>query len=142
MKPGLSLLALAAALLWGPLAIAQVALPVPNARGDYTTNDGPVRGPVASHRLQGGTLWRVVAARAEGRAAPGSRGKIVGTFPRGTVLQADVGRGGSDEVLTNPLDDAGRPWMRVRSANGDALGCYVRANAAVIRPLRTGEGTP
>lgn len=112
--------------------------PHADARGDWLRNVGYVTGKVPSRSLMPGSLWRVVADRTPGRAEPGA-GPKVRTFARGTVLQADVGRGGSDEVLENARDASGRPWMRVRSADGTSLGCYVRANKALIRPVRVGE---
>jgi hypothetical protein len=111
------------------------ALPRPDSRGDYTRNDGPVKAKSPSGSRSPGSLWRVVAPGLAGRTEPGLKGKIVMSFKQGTVLQADVGRGGSDEVLQNAVDGSGHTWMRVRTEDGKDLGCYVRANSRFIRPV-------
>jgi hypothetical protein len=55
-------------------------------------------------------------------------------FKKGTILQSDVGRGGSDEVVINGKDKQGKPWMRVRSVAGETYNCNVRANSRYIQP--------
>lgn len=143
MKRLLFVVILTVATLLAPVRSAPLApleeAPRANSRGDWMRNVGYVTGKVPSRSLMPGSLWRVVAVRAEGRAAPTPSARLVQTFARGAVLQADVGRGGADEVLENARDGEGRPWMRVRSVNGQSLDCYVRANQAIIRPLRVGE---
>lgn len=56
------------------------------------------------------------------------------TFQSGDILQVEVYRGGSDEVLLNVVDAAGKPWMPVRGSR-IADRCYVRANQRYIQPL-------
>lgn len=104
--------------------------------GNYLRNDGPVPGTVTDGRYGVGTLWRVVAPSIAGRAQPDPSSKVVRTFRRGTILQADIGRGGSDEVLWNATDNQGNTWMKVRTAKGVDLNCYVRANVRYIQPVR------
>ena len=105
----------------------------PNAAGDYDSNEGyqlarlPVNSP--------GYLWRVVSAGLNCRAEASSKSSIVRQFRRGQVVQANVGRGGSDEVLQNAKDSDGKPWMWVRSAAGQNYNCYVRANRKYIEPV-------
>lgn len=101
---------------------------------DWFSNDGPVRAAPIPGPMTPGSLWRVVGGSLNGRVTPG--GRVVRVFPRGTVLQADVGRGGSDEVLVNALDAAGKPWMRVRTKQGVDLNCYVRANGKYLQPVK------
>lgn len=110
------------------------ARPALKPNGDWATNAGPVVGTVPHGHLQAGALWRVTAplwCRRE--PAPGAR--ILRAFGRGTILQADVGRGGSDEVLYNAVDRNGDTWMRVRTRDGRDLDCSVRANRRWLVPL-------
>ena len=132
---GLALLAMAALAQAGDDLYTEPRLDV---RGDYTTNAGPVAGQ-ARNPDRPGALWRVVAdgLRCRQQAAP--TGTIGRTFKRGTIIQANVGRGGSDEVLDNARDTRGRTWMWVRSQDGASLGCYVRANPRYIVPVRPGR---
>jgi hypothetical protein len=105
-----------------------------NKDGDYFGNVSYTLGRVSNKKLQPGHLWQVVVTRLNCRSQPDRQAAIVRQFQQGTVLQADVGRGGSDEVLQNATDSVGKPWMRVRSADGEAYDCYVRANQAYLRP--------
>lgn len=137
--------AVMSALCLGSTAFAQDGAPLEeapraDARGDWARNVGYVTGKVPARTLMPGSLWRVVSRSAEGRSRPGG-GSVVRTFAKGSIIQADVGRGGADEVFINARDAGGRPWMRVRTASGEALGCYVRANKTVIRPVRTNEAS-
>lgn len=143
MTRRLAALALLIAAMLGPVLAAPMApleeAPHADSRGDWMRNVGYVTGKVPARTQMPGSLWRVVSAQADGRAEPSRTARLVCTFPKGTVLQADVGRGGSDEVFENARDAEGRPWMRVRTVTGQSLACCVRANKAVIRPLRVGE---
>lgn len=104
--------------------------------GDYFSNAGPVYATQPRGSLAAGALWRVVAAKGVvGRRGPGFEHPVVRRFAAGTVLQADIGRGGSDEVLLNYKDSQGRPWMKVRTRDGQDLDCFVRANDRYIRPV-------
>ncbi|MGI0491064.1 hypothetical protein ACN4EG_04565 [Alkalinema pantanalense CENA528] len=128
-----------------PLAGANVAgassdfynRPEINSSGDYLTNAGPVKGTVTSGSLQAGALWRVVSSRLNCRQDSEVTAAISRTFSQGSILQADLGRGGSDEVLYNAKDRQGRTWMRVRSRTGQSYQCYVRANKQYIQPVLT-----
>lgn len=106
------------------------------APGDYFSCQGAVQAEDPGGPRMAGSLWRVVAPSGlVGRRQPSSESPVVARFAAGTVLQADVGRGGSDEVWINARDSAGRPWMRVRTREGRDLDCYVRANSRYIRPV-------
>lgn len=113
-----------------------IASPVqPDATGDYYHNKAPYQGK-ADSPLMAGSLWQVVSVRLNCRLAPGNRQPIVRQFHRSAVLQVEVFRGGSDEVLLNPRDSDGKPWMPVRGKTPTDL-CYVRANQRYIQPLLT-----
>lgn len=119
--------------------IAQTHTSIPQAdqNGDYAHNEAPIQGTVPpGSRLMAGSLWQVVSPRLNCRQRPGTSSPVVRQFQAGDRLQAEVGRGGSDEVLINARDAAGKPWMGVRSKTfklEDA--CYVRANHRYIRPI-------
>lgn len=113
----------------------------PPAQGNYYRNDGPVRAQEPRGIKSAGALWRVIGTGLRLRAKPDPRAKVLYTFPAGTVLQADVGYGGSDEVLWNASDDQGNTWMRARTGDGKDLNGYVRANRRYIRPVSPGEST-
>ncbi len=110
-------------------------VPQPDHKGNYFRNDAPILGTVPRILMPGG-LWQVVSTGLNCRAQVGMDYPITRQFKRGELLQADVGRGGSDEVLFNAKDQTGNPWMRVRSASGIDYGCYVRANRRYIQPYR------
>jgi hypothetical protein len=113
----------------------------PDSQGDYYSNEGPQQGSVPKgSRLSPGSLWQVRAAKLNCRRQANLKAPIVRQFKRGATLQADTGRGGSDEVLVNPLAPDRRPWMKVRNATGQDYNCYVRANQQYIQPL--GSGLP
>ena len=80
-------------------------------------------------------LWKVVVNGLRGRAAPRSSAPVVTTFRKDTVLRPDHGRGGSDEVFWNEVDEDGNTWIRVSNRDGKPLNCYVRANSRWLRPL-------
>ncbi len=114
--------------------LAQAASqPQPDQHGNYFSNDTPIRGTAPSP-LMAGSLWQVMSRRLNCRSNAGMQYKITQQFKQGKLLQADVGRGGSDEVLLNITDQQGQPWMRVRSAQGKNYNCYVRANRLYIQP--------
>lgn len=109
-------------------------IPLPDRRGDYYRNEAPVKG-YAPSPLMPGSLWRVVATKLNCRQNPGSNYPIQRQFKLGDILQAEVGRGGADEVLVNALDNHGFPWMAVRGKTEDER-CYVRANNRYLRPIK------
>lgn len=107
----------------------------PNSQGDYFRNEAPIQAPwPANSRNNTGGLWQVVSPGLNCRSSAGTKYETVRQFKRGTLLQADIGRGGSDEVLINGTDEQGRPWMRVKSQQGADYRCYVRANQRYIKP--------
>lgn len=113
------------------------ALAQPNDRGDYEQNNwdgsnlmlGEARSPEMA-----GSLWKVLVYT-RGHTEPNPDSRVVHGFAPGTFLQADVGRGGADEVLLNAKDSQGNCWMRVRDRKGNPLNCYVRANKELIEPV-------
>ncbi|MBW4519061.1 MAG: hypothetical protein KME16_05095 [Scytolyngbya sp. HA4215-MV1] len=111
------------------------SLPQPDRNGNYFRNEAPLKG-TAPELLMQGSLWQVVTSRLNCRSDFEMNSAVVRQFNHGELLQADVGRGGSDEVLLNPKDKNGHPWMRVRSARGRDYQCYVRANRLYIQPYR------
>jgi hypothetical protein len=118
------------ALTGTPWALAETTMLKPDQNGDYFRNDAPIQATEPRGKRQAGSLWRVVALSLNCRNESG----IVRKFRQGELLQADLGRGGSDEVLVNANDRNGKPWMRARSAAGKDYNCYVRANQIHIRP--------
>jgi hypothetical protein len=111
------------------------SLPQPDRNGNYFSNEAPIQGSAPSP-LMPGSLWQVVASGLNCRRNAGLNYGVVRQFHRGELLQADVGRGGADEVLLNVKDNSGNPWMRVRSSRGSDYQCYVRANRRYIQPYR------
>ncbi|HEY9824960.1 MAG TPA: hypothetical protein V6D19_05900 [Stenomitos sp.] len=103
--------------------------------GDYFSNENAVKGNVESPLMQG-SLWKVLPIKLNCRSGAGYQYRILRQFHQGEIVQADVGRGGADEVLLNAKDINGKPWMLTRSAQGKAYHCYVRANKAYIQPDR------
>ncbi|MEI6426804.1 MAG: hypothetical protein WCO45_00240 [Pseudanabaena sp. ELA607] len=110
---------------------------LPDAQGNYYSNFTNVFGATLPDRNKDspGSLWQVIAPKLHCRDIPSTTGKSLRVFSQGTVLQADVGRGGSDEVNINALDEHQKPWMFVRSRDGEPYRCYVRANQKFIAPL-------
>jgi hypothetical protein len=119
-----------------PVMLAQTTFPQPDANGDYYTNVSPIQGTLPEgSKLQRGSLWQVISAELSCHRRPQINSAIVRQFKRGDVLQAEVGRGGADEVLINARATDGKPWMWVRAKTfrlNDA--CYVRANRRYIQP--------
>ena len=112
-----------------PIAIAPVDK-------DFDRNETSKKGTVFSP-LMPGSLWRVVSPMLNCRIEPGTEKAIVKQFNRGDIIQAEVWRGGADEVLVNPLDGEGKPWMHVRGDRhiktpSQITRCYVRANGNSI----------
>jgi hypothetical protein len=128
-------LLLLAALSASSLALAAPPLPQPDRQGDYYSNEAPVKGQ-APPPLMAGSLWQVVALQLNCRRDPGLNQPIVRQFIQGDWLQAEVYRGGSDEVLLNALDGTGKPWMPVRGKTWRDR-CFVRANHRFIQPVST-----
>ncbi|MBD1924250.1 hypothetical protein H6F77_24730 [Microcoleus sp. FACHB-831] len=111
----------------------------PNRFGDYYSNDAPVKATLPlNSSLMAGSVWRVVSNNLNCRSTPGTNNRIIKKFNKDDVIQAEVGRGGSDEVLLNARDIAGKPWMPVRYERAknspDRMRCYVRANSRYITP--------
>lgn len=112
-----------------PMAIAPVDK-------DFYRNETPKKGTVFSP-LMPGSLWRVISPTLDCHIEPGTEKAIVKQFARGDLIQAEVWRGGADEVLVNPLDSEGKPWMHVRGERNiktpaQITRCYVRANGRYI----------
>ncbi len=120
------------------IALVQPLINQPDRLGDYHSNEAPLRG-TAVGALMAGWLWQVAARRLNCRHASGNEQVIVRQFKQGDVLEAEVYRGGSDEVLRNPIDRSGKPWMTVRGKSASAI-CYVRANKRYIQPLSSHIG--
>lgn len=74
--------------------------------------------------------WRVTANKLNGRSEPSRHSPIVRVFQRGQVLAPDYGRGGSDEVFWNYIDEEGNAWMKVLGHK-----CYVRASRKTIESV-------
>ncbi len=107
---------------------------VDHRNGDYFSNYAPIQAKSPSGRMMAGSLWQVVSPGLNCRSGSGTQFSIVRSFKTGTILQANVGRGGSDEVVINGKDNQGKPWMRVRSEAGESYECSVRANRRYIKP--------
>ncbi|XGV95464.1 MAG: hypothetical protein ACAF41_22300 [Leptolyngbya sp. BL-A-14] len=106
--------------------------------GDYYSNEAPLKG-ATQRALMAGSLWKVVASQLNCRRSAGNEQAIVRRFKQGDVLEAEVYRGGSDEVLRNATDRSGKPWMPIRGT-ASASTCYVRANKRYIQPLASHAG--
>ncbi len=113
---------------------AQDGFAKPDRNGDYVGNYAPIQAKSPTGRMMAGSLWQVVSPGLNCRSASGTQFPIVRSFKMGTLLQANVGRGGSDEVHINGKDNQGKPWMRVRSEAGEDYECNVRANRRYIKP--------
>jgi hypothetical protein len=99
----------------------------PDSQGNYYRNETDVQAAT-------GSLWRVVSDNLNCRKDASLNSFIHRTYVSGELLEVEVYRGGSDEVLINPLDRNGRPWMPVRGVNIEDI-CYVRANSRYIQPF-------
>ncbi|MBD2178857.1 hypothetical protein H6F42_18205 [Pseudanabaena sp. FACHB-1998] len=103
-------------------------------QGNYYRNESPVQAPNRLNRIASGSLWRVIVDGLNCRQQANINSPIVRTYLAGELLEVEVYRGGSDEVLINPIDRSGKPWMPVRGANSEDV-CYVRANSRYIQPV-------
>jgi hypothetical protein len=119
------------------IAIAQTPIPKPDRYGDYSHNEAPILGDLPpDSRLTRGSLWEVVSSGLNCRREPDINSPRIRRFNAGDYLQAEVGRGGSDEVFINAKDAKGKPWMAVRSKTFSVRDtCYVRANHKYIKPV-------
>lgn len=120
------------------IALTQSTTNNPDRLGDYYSNEAPLKG-TAQRALMAGSLWEVGANQLNCRRGGGNEYAIVRRFKQGDVLEAEVYRGGSDEVLRNATDRNGKPWMPVRGT-APASTCYVRANKRYIQPLASHAG--
>ena len=102
---------------------------------DFYRNESLVQAPSRHSNLAPGSLWQVVASPLNCRRAASLDSSIIRKYCMGVLIEAEVYRGGSDEVLVNPVDSNGKPWMPVRGKNAEDV-CYVRANSRYISPIR------
>jgi hypothetical protein len=107
---------------------------VPDRDGNYYSNESSVQAKVTNSRLAAGSLWRVAVDALNCRRSANISSNVVRTYLIGELLEVEVYRGGSDEVLVNRLDPRGKPWMPVRGKNTEDV-CYVRANSRYIQPF-------
>jgi len=111
-----------------PVALLSVAAEAQDAQGNYYSNESPVR-------YASGSLWRVIADDGLNcRRSASLQSPIVRTYLLGSILEVEVYRGGSDEVLINSLDENGKPWMPVKGKDLQNV-CFVRANSRYIQPV-------
>jgi len=111
---------------------AAVQAQASDRKGNYYRNETPVQAP--SKKPSARSLWRVVVEELNCRQNTGLDSPISRTYPADAVLEVEVYRGGSDEVLVNPLDKNDNPWMPVRGAKSEDT-CFVRANSRYIQPV-------
>lgn len=99
-----------------------------DSQGNYFNNEVP-------SKYASGSLWRVVVPDGLNcRRSASLQSAIVRSYLINSVLEVEIYRGGSDEVLINPLDEKGKPWMPVRGKDFDNV-CFVRANSRYIQPV-------
>jgi hypothetical protein len=84
----------------------------------------------------GASPWKVVVNDLRCRRSASLQSPIVRTYQKDDLLQVEQYRGGSDEVLINPLDKIGKPWMPVHGKNIEDV-CFVRANSRYIEPVKS-----
>ncbi len=111
-----------------------VAEIVPDSHGNYYNNLSTVQAEVRDSKLAAGSLWRVAVDALNCRRSASINSDVVRTYLIGELLEVEVYRGGSDEVLVNRLDENGKPWMPVRGRDIEDV-CYVRANSRYIQPF-------
>ena len=70
---------------------------LPDRDGDYFSNAALIQAKKPFNSP--GSLWQVVASRLNCRSGIGMNYNVTRQFKRGEVLQANIDRGGSDEVL-------------------------------------------
>jgi len=107
---------------------------IPDRYGNYYSNASNVQAEVTNSQLAAGSLWRVAVDALNCRRSANINSDVVRTYLSGELLEVEVYRGGSDEVLVNRLDKNGKPWMPVRGRNIEDV-CYVRANSRYIQPF-------
>jgi hypothetical protein len=107
---------------------------VPDRDGNYYSNESSVQAEVTNSKLAAGSLWRVAVDALNCRRSASINSDVVRTYLIGELLEVEVYRGGSDEVLVNRLDAKGKPWMPVRGKNIEDV-CYVRANSRYVQPF-------
>lgn len=114
---------------YGATLIAQ------DAQGDYYSNEAEVKANRRS-RYGTGSLWQVKVRQLNCRQEPSLESPIKRTYAKNALLEAQIYRGGSDEVLINPRDRNGKPWMPVRDRDSSESRCFVRANSRYIQPVK------
>ena len=119
-----------------PASVQAQTIPeiISDSQGNYYSNESNVQAEVTNSKIAAGSLWRVAVTALNCRRSASITSNIVRTYLSGELLQVEVYRGGSDEVLVNPLDKNGKPWMPVRGKNTEDV-CYVRANSRFIQPF-------
>ena len=119
-----------------PASVQAQTIPeiIPDSQGNYYSNESNVQAEVTNSKIAAGSLWRVAVTALNCRRSASITSNIVRTYLSGELLEVEVYRGGSDEVLVNPLDKNGKPWMPVRGKNTEDV-CYVRANSRYIQPF-------
>ncbi|MEE3719046.1 hypothetical protein V2H45_20075 [Tumidithrix elongata RA019] len=117
-----------------PAPASAQSIPEGDRYGDYYKNETPVQAASRQNKLSPGSLWTVVATWLNCRRQPSLNSPVYRIYQEGDLLEVEVWRGGSDEVLINAIDSNGKPWMPVRGRNLDDK-CYVRANARYIQPV-------
>lgn len=121
-------------LLLGVLPAAVQAQAQADLQGNYFRNETMVKATSRDSKLSAGSLWLVRVDGLNCRRAANINSPIVRIYDVGAVLEVEVYRGGSDEVLVNALDRNGKPWMPVRGKNVEGV-CFVRANSRYIQPF-------
>jgi len=96
-----------------PVNVVQAEVAVPDKQGNYYRNETNVRAQRVD-RYGTGSLWRVVVDSLNCRKEPSINSAVQRTYNANDIIEAQIGRGGSDEVLINARDKNGRPWMQVR----------------------------
>ncbi len=132
LKHSMLLLAVLPVTLLPFAAQAQVA--TADIQGNYSRNETNVQAQRSS-RYGTGSLWRVMVDSLNCRQEPSLDSSVKRTYLADDLLEVQIYRGGSDEVLINPRDQNGRPWMPVRDGDSSEGACYVRANSRFIRPV-------
>lgn len=117
-----------------PVNFVQAQVAVPDKQGNYDRNETNVQSP-RGDRYGTGSLWRVVVDGLNCRQEPRIDSPVQRTYAANDIIEVQIGRGGSDEVLINARDQNGSPWMPVRYVPSTFEGCYVRANSRFIRPV-------
>ncbi len=117
------------------LALGPVAVQAQDYGSDFYRNESLVQAPSRNSKLAAGSLWQVVTSTLNCRRAASLDSSVIRQYQSGVLIEAEVYRGGSDEVLVNPVDSNRKPWMAVRGRDSEDV-CYVRANSRYISPLR------